>query len=94
MVIWAKLSKSAIASQALDLGPDRLEAEFQHFSMSWTARRPQLRLGLGQRQLETGFSRLPRPLIRGQLRLERPGALRFFLLRLHRLALESSSHSI
>jgi len=92
VVLWAKLSKSVSASQVLDPGPNCVEPEFQHFTMSWAAGGPHLRLGLCKGQLQPGPAGFAVFLFRGQRRPQRVSALRFLLLRLHGLTLESSRH--
>ena len=80
VVLWAKLSKSVKCSQALDLGADSLEPEFQHFTMSWTAGGDHLRLGPRQGQFEPGLSGCTLLLSSAQLRLQGLPPLGFLLL--------------
>jgi hypothetical protein len=88
-----KLSKSVWASQVPHLGLDRLQPEFEHFPVGGPAGRPHLSLGLGQGQFQPGLAGLFRGFVSRERRAQGLCTLRLFLLRLHRLAFESSRHS-
>jgi len=90
--LWAKLSKSPIASQVPDLGLNGLKLELQHFPVRGFARCGQRRLRLGERQLKSPAPRLSSLILGLQRWPKRLCALRFFLLRFDRLAFEAPSH--
>ena len=91
-MLWAKLSKSVSASQVLDLGPNSVEPEFQHFTMSWAAGGPHFRLGLCKGQLQPRSAGFTVFLFGSHGGPQCFPPLRFLLLRLHGLALEAPGH--